>query len=403
MRSSDGRVLILVENLSVPFDRRVWQEALALRDAGWDVSVICPQGRRRDREPEQTLNGIRILRYPLQAASAGILSYVGEYPAALLRTVRLCLRVGRVDVVHACNPPDFFFPIGLVYKFFGAKFVFDQHDLVPELYLSRFGRSRDIGYWVMRLFEYLTYRTANMVIATNNSYRSAAISRGRRSPDHVVVVRSAPDIARFGGGEAAGRSDPEAPLHFCYLGVMGPQDGVDQALHALKILKDRGTGPEWTATFVGSGDCFDELVAVNGQLGLDDRVVFTGRVSDEELVRILRSADICLSPDPLNPLNDVSTMNKVMEYMAVAKPIVSYDLKEARYSAGDAAIYADEHTVESFADAVETLTKDPERRAAMGRKGYERLRNVLSWDQSRAELTQAYERFRPTGDRGRPS
>jgi len=387
-----GKALILVENLSVPFDRRVWQESTTLRDAGWDVHVICPQGTKRDTEPYVELDGVQIHRYPLTAATGGPRGYLKEYGSALWHTFRLARRIGRVDVVHACNPPDLLYLVAKMLKRKGAKFVFDQHDLCPELYLSRFDRGEDLLYRAVCRLERSTYRAADVVISTNESYRDAAITRGNLPADKVFVVRSAPAVERFQQVDAEPELKKGKPHLLCYLGVMGPQDGVDYALRALAKLRDDLGRDDWHAVFVGAGDTFDDMVALARTLGLDDVVEFTGRIPDEDLVRYLSTADVCLSPDPHNPLNDVSTMNKVMEYMAMSKPMVSFELREARVSAGEAAVYAPANDELEFARLTARLLDDPEERERMGKIGRERVSGALSWENSRKALLAAYAR-----------
>ncbi|WP_116041816.1 glycosyltransferase family 4 protein [Amycolatopsis palatopharyngis] len=388
------RALVLVENLSVPFDRRVWQECTTLRDAGWDVHVICPLGTKRDTETEAEIDGVHIHRYPLRAATGGPAGYLQEYGSAIRHTFRLARRVrslGRIDVVHACNPPDLLFLVALMLRRQGTRFVFDQHDLVPELYLSRFGRGKDLLYRAVCALERWTYRTADVVISTNESYRAVALSRGGKRPADVFVVRSAPAVERFRPVPAeAGLKNGREHL-LCYLGVMGPQDGVDYALRALAHLRDDLGREDWHAVFVGSGDTFDAMVELADELGLADRVEFTGRIPDAELVRYLSTADVCLSPDPKNPLNDVSTMNKIMEYMAMSRPIVSFDLREARVSAGEAAVYAPANDELEFAKLVDRLLDDPGERARMGALGQERIAGPLSWTHSATALLAAYD------------
>ncbi|MGA5077418.1 glycosyltransferase family 4 protein [Streptomyces griseoincarnatus] len=385
------RALILVENLSVPFDRRVWQECRTLRDAGWEVDVICPQGTKRDTEPEAVIDGVRIHRYPLRAATGGPAGYLKEYGAALWHTARLARKVGPVDVVHACNPPDLLFLPALRLKRQGAAFVFDQHDLVPELYLSRFGRGKDLLYRGVCALERATYRAADVVLATNESYKDVAVRRGGRRPEDVFVVRSAPDTERFHPVDPEPELKRGKPHLLCYLGVMGPQDGVDYALRALAKLRDEVGRSDWHAVFVGAGDTFDAMVELSRELGLDGQVEFTGRVPDADLVRWLSTADVCLSPDPCNPLNDVSTMNKVLEYMVMGRPIVSFDLKEARVSAGEAAVYAKGDDEGEFAALIARLLDDPEERSRMGKSGQERINGPLAWRNSQAALLAAYE------------
>ncbi|MEV1024976.1 glycosyltransferase family 4 protein [Streptomyces sp. NPDC050264] len=391
--SGDGtnrRALILVENLSVPFDRRVWQECTTLRDAGWTVDVICPRGSRRDTEAEAEIDGVRIHRYPLRAATGGPAGYLREYGSALWHTVRLARKVGPVDVVHACNPPDLLFLPALWLKRRGARFVFDQHDLVPELYLSRFGRGEDLLYRAVCALERRTYRAADIVLATNESYRDVALRRGGKRPGDVFVVRSAPQTDRFQPVPPEPQLKNGKPHLLCYLGVMGPQDGVDYALRALAKLRDELGRTDWHAVFVGSGDAFEAMVELSRRLGLSEQVRFTGRIPDADLVRHLSTADVCLSPDPRNPLNDVSTMNKVLEYMAMGRPIVSFDLREARVSAGDAAVYAPANDESAFAGLIAQLLDDPEKRARMGKIGEERIGGDLSWRNSQASLLAAY-------------
>jgi glycosyltransferase involved in cell wall biosynthesis len=385
-----GKALILVENLSVPFDRRVWQECTTLRDAGWEVHVICPQGTKRDTEPEAVIDEVRIHRYPLKAATGGPAGYLQEYGSALWHTFRLARRIGHVDVVHACNPPDLLFLVARMLKRRGAKFVFDQHDLVPELYLSRFDRGEDVLYRGVCALERMTYRAADVVISTNESYRDVALSRGGKRPEDVFVVRSAPAVERFRQVPPEPELKHGKPHLLCYLGVMGPQDGVDYALRSLAVLRDELGRSDWHAVFVGAGDTFDAMVELSRQLGLSDVVEFTGRIPDADLVRYLSTADVCLSPDPLNPLNDVSTMNKIMEYMAMSKPIVSFDLREARVSAGDAAVYAPANDEREFAKLTARLLDDPEERDRMGKLGQARVEGPLAWRNSAKALLAAY-------------
>jgi glycosyltransferase involved in cell wall biosynthesis len=388
-----ARILILVENLSVPFDRRVWQESRALVEAGHEVTVICPMGAKRDSEPYARIEGVEIHRYPLDAATGGLKGYVREYGTALWRSLQLARRLDRerpFDVVQACNPPDLLFLVALPLKLRGARFVFDHHDLVPELFRSRFGRGGPL-LWANQLLERATFKLADHVISTNESYRSVALTRGHVDRERTTVVRSAPDLTRF-VPVAPDDSLRQGKKHLvCYLGVMGPQDGVDYALRALASIRDDLARDDIHAVFVGHGDAWDDLVALSQELGLGDRVEFTGRVSDEDLARYLSTADVCLAPDPKNPLNDVSTMNKIVEYMAMSRPLVSFDLIEARVSAGDAAVYATPNDEREFARLVVELLDDPARRARMGAIGRQRVERELSWEHSRHELLQAYE------------
>ena len=387
-------VLIVVENLSVPMDRRVWQEARALVDGGYDVHVICPQGEQRDRELESELEGVSIHRYPLEWATGGPAGYLREYSCALFHSVRLAWKLStrtRFDVVHLCNPPDLLFVVGLVLKLrWGTKIVFDHHDLVPELVDSRFPNAPKPLRWGTLFAEWLTFTAADHVLSTNETYREVAVRRGRIDPARVHVVRSAPDPDRFPLVEP----DPDLREGFrhliAYLGVMGPQDGVDYAVRAVeRVVRQHGRS-DVLAVFIGSGDHREECERLAGELDLGDHVRFTGRISDEMLCRYLSTADVCLAPDPLNPLNNVSTMNKIMEYMAMSRPIVSFDLIEARVSAGDAAVYAAPNDVADFARLICELLDDPDRREEMGRIGRARVTGPLAWDRSVDNLLDAY-------------
>jgi glycosyltransferase involved in cell wall biosynthesis len=302
-------------------------------------------------------------------------------------------REGPIDVVHACNPPDLLFLVALPLKARGARFVFDQHDLVPELFQSRFPTGGALLYRVAVLFERLTFAVADGVISTNESYRRVAIERGRVDPARVAVVRSAPDLGRFV------RREPDESLRrgkkhlVAYVGVMGPQDGVDYALRALAHLRHEIGRDDVQTIFMGAGDEYDEMLALAERLGLSACVEFPGRVSDEFLQRCLSTADVCLSPDPKNPLNDVSTMNKVVEYMAMGRPLVSFELVEARVSAGGAAVYAPANDEAAFAARLDELLDDPERRERMGELGRIRVEQELSWAVSRRNLVAFYDQL----------
>jgi len=394
MPNRSPRVLLLVENLSVPFDRRVWQECVALTQEGYRVEVICPRGTEQDTEPFVVIDGVRINRYPLNPATGGLTSYLREYGTAMWHTVRIARRLSRdepFDVVHACNPPDLLFVTALALRRSGARFLFDHHDLVPELFDSRFAGGSPALRRMLLLLERVTFRTADTVISTNESYREAAIQRGHMPSDRVHVVRSAPDLSRFVPVEPDPTLKRGKPFLACYLGVMGPQDGVDYALRALAHLHGKMGRNDLHTTFIGCGDAFDEMVAASRRLGLDGVVEFTGRVPDEVVQRYLSTADVCLSPDPNNPLNNVSSMNKVVEYMAMGRPLVSFDLHEARVTAQDAALYAHDNDENEFAKLIADLLDDPDRRECMGKVGRQRVEQELSWERSRANLIAAYQ------------
>ncbi|MGI8886652.1 MAG: glycosyltransferase family 4 protein [Gaiellaceae bacterium] len=392
MSALPGKALILVENLPVPFDRRVWQEARSLTEAGYEVTVICPQGRGRDTEPHIVLDGVDIHRYPLDAAGGGALSYAREYAAALSRTASLIRKRSRsiaFDVVQVCNPPDALILTAWSLRRRGTAVIFDHHDLVPELFVSRFGR-RGALYRATLVAERLAFRLAHVVLSTNESYRRVALERGHKQPEDVFVVRSAPDAKRFSSVPADDILRRGQRHLLAYLGVMGPQDGVDNALRALAIL--RQTRTDWHAIFIGSGDVFEQMRTLAAELGLAESVEFTGRIPDEDVIRILSTADVCLAPDPLNPLNDVSTMNKIIEYMALSRPIVSFDLTEARVSAGGAALYAAPNDIDDFARRIDELLDSPSLREEMGKSGRRRFEDEISWSRSEEQLLAGYER-----------
>ena len=387
------RVLILVENLSVPSDRRVWQESLALQRAGYDVQVVCPAGETRDRERYEQREGVEIHRFPLRPASGGPIGYVAEYGLAFWRIRRLARRLaGRrgFDVVQACNPPDLLLMAARPLKRRGARFVFDHHDLVPELYLSRFGRGRGLLYRVLRALEGHTFRLADVVLSTNGSYKQVAVERGGVAEDDVFTVRNAPDPSRFRPvppDEALKRGREHL---LAYVGVIAPQDGVDYALRALAALhKRRG---DWRAIFLGAGDALERMKELAAELGLDEDVEFAGWADDGDILRVLSTADVCLAPDPKSPLNDRSTMIKVIEYMAMGRPIVSFDLTESRVTAGDAALYAPANDESAFADRIEELLDHPELRLRLGEIGRARVEGPLAWRHSEDALLAAYRR-----------
>jgi glycosyltransferase involved in cell wall biosynthesis len=391
-----AHVLILVENLSVPFDRRVWQESQALSGAGFKVTVICPTGSDRDREREAVIDGVRILRYPLRGASGGALGYLREYSLALWHTLRLAMKVrreSRIDIVQACNPPDLLFLVALALRLGGTRFVFDHHDLWPEMFLSRFPDGARILHRLTQFFERLTFATADGVISTNESHKRVAVERGHVPEDRVVVVRNAPHSNRFT------RRQPDPALRrgkrylLAYLGVMGHQDGVDYALRALAHLRFGIGRADFHCVFMGAGDAFDEMVALSQQLGIADMIDFSGWVGDEFIERCLSTADICLAPDPPTEYNNRCSMVKIVEYMAMAQPIVSFDLVESRVSAADCAVYVGGTDVAAYAVAIDELLRDPERRERMGSAGRERLERELSRDTARRNLIEFYSRL----------
>jgi glycosyltransferase involved in cell wall biosynthesis len=385
------RVLILLQNEPLPSDRHVWNESRSLVRAGYDVSVVCPTGEARDRLPCEEIEGVKIHRYRPRRAGGGAAGYAIEYLTALWSMRRAARRLARerpFDLVHACSPPDFLLLAALGLRRRGARFVFDHHDLTPELFQTRFGSG--LGHRVTLAAEQIAFRAADVVLSVNDSYRRVAIERGRRDPDDVVVVRTGPDLSRFVPSEP----DPELrrgkPYLLSYVGVMGPQDGIDHALRALAELR-RGRD-DWHAVFMGDGDVLEEMRELSGELGLGDAVEFTGWVEHGTVGRVLSSSDVALAPDPLTPLNDVSSMVKISEYMAMSVPIVSFDLAESRIGAGAAAVFAAPGDHAGFARLVSALLDDPDRRARMGAAGRARAEGLLAWEHQERSLLAAYAR-----------
>jgi glycosyltransferase involved in cell wall biosynthesis len=386
------KILILVENLPSPFDRRVWQEACALRDAGYVVSIICPTGYGCERKFE-AIDGVHIYRYKLPVEASGATGYALEYAIALAWTFVLAWRVLRIrgfDAIHACNPPDLFFLIGGFFKLFGKKFLFDHHDLNPELYEAKFGR-RDFFHRLMLKLEYWTFRTADVSIATNESYRRIAIERGRMPAERVFVVRSGPSLERLRILPPDERLKRGRRYLVGYVGVMGKQEGIDCLLRAARHLVFDLGRTDVHFGLVGGGTSLEEMKALAQALGVADYVTFTGRVPDGEMLAMLNTADVCVNPDVANELNDKSTMNKIVEYMALGKPIVQFDLAEGRHSARRASLYARKGDVLDFAAKIADLLADPARRAEMGEFGRRRVEEELEWRHEAPKLLAAYE------------
>ncbi len=394
-----GRVLIIVQNLPVPFDRRVWLECQALAAAGYQVAVVCPRGAG---DPAfAVVDSVELYKYRPYAPGGTKAGFVTEYLYSFLATAWLTLRArrsGRFTVMQACNPPDIFWPIGMLLRALdGTAFVFDHHDLCPELYESRFPAGPRLPLLVLRALERRTHRSADHVIATNQSYRDIAITRSGKSPADVTVVRTGPDP------QALVRHEPKPELRrgrrylAAYIGVMGPQDGVDIVVRAAAIVVHELGRDDIAFTLIGSGDCFEELVELRDRLGVARHVEFTGRAPDWQVSDILSTADVGLSPDPKNPLNDLSTMNKTMEYMAFELPVVAFDLRETRVSAGDAAVYVRPNDVREYAAALVDLVDDEPRRARLGKTGRARVEQELAWSHQERAYLDVYHAIAPEG------
>ncbi len=394
MPPAPRRVLIVVENLPVPLDRRVWLEATTLVAHGYQVSVICPTGKGWDKAYEE-IEGVHIYRYPEPPeAHSGAVAYAREWGGALWHMFRLAGRVRRergFDVIHGCNPPDLIWLLALIYRPRGVRYLFDHHDVCPELFEAKFGR-RGLLYSIMRIWERLTFATASVSIATNESFRKIALTRGKMPAEDVFVVRSAPKVEKF----IPGPSDPavrgEATTVLGYVGVIGQQEGMDLLVAAIDHLVRKLGHERLKAVIVGFGPHLDEVKADVAARGLEGHVTFTGPLYGDDLLRVLNSIDIGVAPDPKNPMNDISTMNKVMEYMTLEKPVVQFDLTEGRASAGEASLYAAANDPEDFAAKIADLIADPEARARMGKLGRTRVLERLSWDHSVPHLLAAYDR-----------
>lgn len=386
------RVLIIVENLPSPFDRRVWQEATTLHEAGYEVSIICPTGKGYEKKHE-VIDGVHIYRHNLPIEAEGALGYLMEYSAALFWEFVLAWRVlltRGFDAIHACNPPDNIFLVGGFFKLFGGKkFLFDHHDINPELYEAKFSR-RDFFYRVMLAWERWTFRIADVSIATNESYKRIAIERGKMPEDRVFVVRSGPKLDRLKIIPPVEALKKGRRYLVGYVGVMGQQEGIDYLLRAARhLVYDLGR-EDVHFCLVGGGTSLDEMKAYAAELGLQDYVTFTGRVPDQEMLEVLNTADVCVNPDVANEMNDKSTMNKIMEYMALGKPIVQFDLTEGRFSARESSLYANNNDAEDMARKIDSLLEDAEARIRMGEFGRKRVEEVLAWEYEIPKLLDAY-------------
>jgi len=384
-------VLVVIENLPAPFDRRVWQEASTLKKNGADVSIICPKMKGYNKSYE-VIDGIEIYRHPLPFEANGALGYLLEYSAAVFWEFFLSCKIyrkKRFHVIHGCNPPDLIFLTALFFKLFGVKYVFDHHDINPELYIAKFSR-RDFFYKLMIQLEKWTFKTADYSIATNESYKEIAIRRGGMDPKKVQVVRSGPSLKRL-------RLLPPTKMHkngkkylIGYVGVIGEQEGLDILLESAKYIKTFRNDVQFG--IVGGGTDLEKIKRLTTEMGLDDIFRFYGRVSDQKLVEVLNTADVCVNPDKPSEMNNFSTMNKIMEYMALKKPIVQFDLKEGRASSLGASLYAKHNDIEDFANKICYLLDNDEVRLTMGKFGYHRVLNELSWSYEERNLISIYKK-----------
>lgn len=393
MIEKERKVLIIVENLPVPFDTRVWQEATTLAKNGYTVSVICPKGKGYTAE-EELLEGVHIFRHSLPEEGNGAIGYLKEYTSALREESRLARKIYKeigFDIIHGCNPPDDIYMIAKRFKRYGVKYVFDHHDICPELFEAKFGKKKGLLYKSQLFFERQTYKHCCIAFVTNESYRKIAIERGRMKPEDVIVLRSGPKLERMRIMEPIPSIRRGYQYMVGYLGVIGQQEGIEYLLEAAKYIKQRSNNVFWG--IVGGGPHLESLKLQSRKMGLDDCVEFTGRIPDRQMLEYLNTADVCVNSDKYNSMNDKSTMNKILEYMALAKPIVQFDLTEGRYSAREASLYARNNDAVDMAEKIIELLKDSEKRKSMGEFGRSRVINELSWEHTSKALIEGYERL----------
>ncbi|MBR5109287.1 MAG: glycosyltransferase family 4 protein [Clostridia bacterium] len=393
MKEKERKILIIVENLPVPFDTRVWQEATTLVKNGYTVSVICPVGKGYTAK-EETLEGVHIFRHDLPEEGNGPLGYFREYGTALKEELRLAKKVYReigFSVIQGCNPPDDIYLVASRFKRYGVKYVFDHHDICPELFEAKFGNTTNLLYKSQIWLERQTYKHCTFAFVTNESYRKIAIERGKMSPDRVIILRSGPRLERM----RILPPDPSIKRGYQYmvgyLGVIGQQEGVEHILNAAKYIKEHENNVFWG--IVGGGPHLEALKKMAHDMELDDCLEFTGRVPDDEMLRYLNTADVCVNSDNYNAMNDKSTMNKILEYMTLGKPIVQFNLTEGRFSAQEASLYAENNNYQDMADKIRQLLNDPALRKKMGEYGRSRILNELSWEKTSQALLLGYEKF----------
>ncbi|MEL6709763.1 MAG: glycosyltransferase family 4 protein [Pseudomonadota bacterium] len=388
---SGKHVLIVVENLPLPFDRRVWQEARTLKAAGAAVSIICPTGKGFEKRLE-VIEGIDIYRHPLPIEASGALGFLLEYGAALFWETVLAWKIflkRRIDVIQGCNPPDLIFLVAAPFKLLGTKYIFDHHDINPELYEAKFNE-RGFFWRLMVIFERLTFRFADVSIATNESYKQIAVERSGMAADKVHVVRSGPDLSKLKLVPPVDDWRNGRAHMVGYVGVMGEQEGIDLLIEAVDYLvRDKGRD-DIQFVLVGGGPALKSLKALTAEKGLADFLTFTGRAPDQELFEVLSTMDIGVNPDRVNAMNDKSTMNKIMEYMSLGKAMVQFDVTEGKFSAGEASLYAKPNDPMDLGDKILELIDDPDRRAAMGAFGRERVIEELNWQHQIDPLLAAY-------------
>jgi glycosyltransferase involved in cell wall biosynthesis len=388
---------MLLENLPYPQDVRVRREAAALTAAGYKVSVICPAAR--GQAYRETLRGVHVYRFAPAPPANSFFGYLWEYGYSMAATFVLSLFVlfgEGFDVVHAHNPPDTFVLIAALYKLFGKRFVFDHHDLSPEMYLARFPDSGSpLVYNALVFLEKFTCRVADQVIATNESYKKVEMERGRVPETRITIVRNGIELHRLRPIEPDRALRQMGKTIIGYVGVMGFQDGMDYLLRALHHLAHDLGRTDFYCVLIGGGDAWADSKSLARQFELEEYVRFTGQMSIDDLLPYLSAADICVDPDPSNPYNDRSTMFKMMEYMALGKPIVAFDMPEHRFTAQQAAVYVPPNDERAFARALAELMDNPLRRQELAAFGRRRIQTQLAWEFSIPNLLAVYQAVLP--------
>ncbi|HEY7417232.1 MAG TPA: glycosyltransferase family 4 protein [Ktedonobacteraceae bacterium] len=388
------KVLLLIENCSVPLDSRVWAEAITLREHGFQVSVIGPKGTNLDQESYVCLDGVHVYRYWSPSGNSTYIAYMLEYGVAMVMTSLLSLKVllrHGFDVIHVANPPDTYFVIGLFYRLLGKRFIFDQHDLSPELFLVKFSGRMQFLHRFLLVMERCSYRIATLVITSNRTMKDFAIRRGHLQATRVFAVYNGVDLNRIK------RVPPEPELKrgrrflLAFVGAMEVQDGVEYLLLALHALIHKRGRQDVSLVLMGDGNHAPALRKLAHELQLDEYVHFNGWTHAKDVVRYLSVADVGLVPESQNGLNEYCTLGKTLEYMAVGKPSVAFDLPETRHVARDAALYAKPNSAEDFADKIETLLNDEPLREQMSAVGRKRIEEEFSWDHTKTDLLRAYE------------
>lgn len=392
MIKQDRKVLIIVENLPVPFDTRVWQEATTLAANGYTVSVICPK-QKGYTQSEEYIQGVHIFRHNMPVEGNCAIGYLREYLSALRQEIRLSKKIHKeigFDVIHGCNPPDDIFIVARKFRKYGVKYVFDHHDICPELYEAKFGKNKGLFYKSQLFLERQTYKHCSYAFVSNESYKKIAIKRGGMDPERVIVLRSGPKLERMRITQPVPSIKRGYRYMVGYLGVIGEQEGIEYLLDAAKYIKEHENNVFWG--IIGGGPYLETAKKMARDMGLDDCVEFTGRVSDSLMLEYLNTADVCVNCDKYNAMNDKSTMNKILEYMCLAKPIVQFNLTEGKYSAQNASLYAMNNDAVDMAKKIIELLDDPQKRKHMGEYGRERIVNELSWEHTSKALLEGYER-----------